>query len=370
MGKKGLGTLVKSTSGVWMVRTVVNGQVTTKSTKTKNKKEAQSFQRKLAKEKNDDNSRTIEENIKYHREMLNYYISLQQRKEIKLDDMFDAFKNHPETNCAKGTLRVYKTSISAFVEYLKTNYPKVEMLREVSDEMVKEWITELKEKLSANTVALRVTMIQHSLKVLLGDNPMFHNLKVSKNRPAERKMFTSQEVKSILESARNAGLDMRVLFNLGFYCGMRRSDCAKMRWGNVDFQKGVIQYLPIKTQKGGKVVSIPIHPELLKVLNAVKPDGELNPEDFISSKNARQYGTHRLTEKINKVLKNAGLEPSPTLNFHNLRHTFCAMNANNGTSQLALQSMLGHSTLEMTSNYYHKDNELVRQQLNQVLSLD
>lgn len=61
--------------------------------------------------------------------------------------------------------------------------------------------------------------------------------------------------------------EMRVMFNLGVWTGLRLADCVLMEWSSIDFSRNLINCIPQKTRnKTQKSVTIPIHPRLQEEL--------------------------------------------------------------------------------------------------------
>ena len=61
--------------------------------------------------------------------------------------------------------------------------------------------------------------------------------------------------------------EMRLLFALGIYTGLRLGDCATMEWGKIDLARGFLQTNPHKTSK--TLVRIPLHPTLAGMLSEI-----------------------------------------------------------------------------------------------------
>ena len=369
MGKKGYGTLVRNSSGMWSVRTVQDGKITIKSTGTKNKKEAQAFQRKLAKDRMGTEGKTLQEKINYHRQMLEYYISLKNEKKVALDDMFSSFCEHPdEANLSKKTLQTYREIVRQFVIFIKENYKAVKDVSQITAEMVNAWIASKKDN-APKTINLAVVTIKRILKVhgnsLMGITKTSGRIVVNQKRA-----FTLEEMKRILKSAENAGTDMEILFKLSFYTGMRKSDACLLKWENISFENGVITYLPHKTKKNGQLVQVSIHPQLLAFLQTLEK-GE--PSEYLSNWNAKSYesNSRHLSRKMAKVLVDAGVrgkDDKRKVTFHAIRHTVASIAAEH-ISQFALQQMLGHSDISMTSKYYHTNVGEVGEKLNQFMAI-
>ena len=77
-----------------------------------------------------------------------------------------------------------------------------------------------------------------------------------------------------------------------------------------------------------------------------------------------------LSERFKRVFKAAGIETATDgadghrkralVSFHSLRHTFVSLAANAGVPLAVVQSIVGHSTVDMTRHYFHEsENALV-----------
>ena len=374
--KKGQGTLVQGTSGVWMLRQVVNGKVITKSLQTHNKREAEKKRKQLVKENLPTGEEGQDDYEKYlfHLKWAYFYLARSQASKIELDNIFETYKSNPTISIKEGTLNVYHSHINSLVAFIKTHYPKVKAMTEITEDMVKEWLQDEATKGKAgNTLSLHSKSIKRVFRVLMGKhNPIKDMTFGGKVKIRyQRNPFTEEETRAILKTAREESTDMKLFFYLGYYTGIRKGDCACMRWRNVDMEKRTITVLPQKTEKTGKLVVVPICDELYEVLQSIKP-ATINPDDYLSPLNAKTYLNNHLSNKITRILIRAGVKKkgdNRRVSFHCFRHTFCSDCANNGVNQLQLQAMMGHTTLGMTSRYYHPDVESVRDKL-ECLSLN
>ena len=61
---------------------------------------------------------------------------------------------------------------------------------------------------------------------------------------------------------------------------------------------------------------------------------------------------------------------SVVASFHSLRHTFVSFAANAGVPLPVVQSIVGHTSTAMTRHYYHENEEVLRQAVAAIPSLD
>jgi len=176
-----------------------------------------------------------------------------------------------------------------------------------------------------------------------------------------RRELTVEELGRVVSGLQG---EMKVLFAVGIYTGLRLGDCAMLEWGQVDLVRQFITLAPRKTiRKNGRTVTIPIHPVLMSVLQGVVTGKRVG---YVMPGCAASY-RHRsgdLSKKVMHLFKKAGIETRTQgqdgprrralVSFHSLRHTFVSMSANAGVPLAVVQSIVGHATAEMTRHYYHE----------------
>jgi integrase len=136
------------------------------------------------------------------------------------------------------------------------------------------------------------------------------------------------------------------------FTGMRRGELFKLRWDDVDFDRGFIH---IRQPKGGKDQVIPLNQAARKVLDAHPRTG--SPFVFPGRGGKQRTEIRRPIERIRKA---ADL-PKDFRPLHGLRHTFASMLASSGEVDLyTLQKLLTHKTAAMTQRYAHLRDEALR----------
>ena len=134
--------------------------------------------------------------------------------------------------------------------------------------------------------------------------------------------------------------------------GMRRGELFKLQWGHVDFENNNIT---IHKPKGGTTKKIPLNDGAREVLQSI----HRSKSPFVF---AGRDGNQRVD--INKALtriKNAAKLPKDFRPLHGLRHHFASMLASSGqVSPFALQTLMTHKDLRMTSRYSHLFDEAAK----------
>ncbi len=191
-----------------------------------------------------------------------------------------------------------------------------------------------------------------------------------------RREFTLEELRKIQSAAKQMGDEWELLITIGIYTGLRLGDCCRLAWHEVDLTRGIIQLVPRKTRKFGKMVTIPIHPELLQWLAArqsVQTEPPSAAKEFVLPEIANMYLTEhwRIDNALKRIFSAAGIRTSirlegrnqdtPDATFHSLRHTFVSFAANAGVPLPVVASIVGHSSTSMTRHYYHENETALRQ---------
>jgi integrase/recombinase XerD len=145
------------------------------------------------------------------------------------------------------------------------------------------------------------------------------------------------------------------------YTGLRVSELCNLTLENVDLDRGVIN---VKQGKGNKDRTVPLNEKLQELLKnyveIVRPNTS-SDRFFATAKTGKlspQYINRCLKDSIEKL----GWTKHVTA--HILRHSFASTLVRNNASLPAVQSILGHSDLRVTSRYIHQNLEQLRDAVN------
>ena len=188
-----------------------------------------------------------------------------------------------------------------------------------------------------------------------------------------RRELTVEELKKVCGYVKG---DMRVLFAIGIYTGMRLADCVLLDWGEVDMVRRRISLVPRKTRKkSGLAVVIPIHPVLYSVLDETPEDkrrGAVVPDcakAYLASNSnfsTRLQGVFTACGIKTTYREKEGAHARCDVGFHSLRHTFVSMAANAGASLDLVRKIVGHTSRAMTWHYFHTDEKALRDTVSQL----
>ncbi len=142
---------------------------------------------------------------------------------------------------------------------------------------------------------------------------------------------------------------------LEIFTGIRRGEARKLKWTDVDFDRG---FILLRDPKGGEDQRIPMNTAVAGLLEA-HPREEENPFIFVGEKGGPR-GIRQIAESSRKIRDAAGL-PKDFRPNHGLRHTFASHLASSGEVDIyTLQKMMTHKSPVMTQRYAHLRDEALK----------
>lgn len=177
--------------------------------------------------------------------------------------------------------------------------------------------------------------------------PDVHNERTEDLSPEEMgRLFTALDESPDVQTAN--------FMRVALYTGMRRGELFKLRWEDVDFERG---FLAIQDPKGKKPQKIPMPEEVGRILEAHPRPFPKSPYVFPGRGGKQRVDIIKSARVITKA---AGL-PADFRPLHGLRHAFASMLASSGKVDLfTLQKLLTHKSPTMTQRYAHLRDESLK----------
>lgn len=364
---KGLGTLERK-GRVWRARWTVDGKTFTKTTGTSDRREAEKILAEIvapfAAKSDAERLENLAVKIEGRKAEIRRYED--SKPALALADGFEAYRKsreRPDTGAA--TLDMYESQYNRLVRWAADNAPDAKEMRNFTRATADAFATYLAGELSANSFNKYITLFRRMWDVLAEEGRMTEN-PWAKIRHLALATHTRREL-TVEELARVCGSvsgEMRLLFAVGIYTGLRLGDCAMLEWGAIDLARNRIVTIPRKTARhaNGKPVVIPLHPTLAALLAEIPPDartGYLLPDLAAMY----EHDSGMISNRIQAVFTRAGIRTQTTadgerarvdVGFHSLRHTFVSLSANAGAPLAVVQAIVGHSNPAMTRHYFHE----------------
>ena len=179
--------------------------------------------------------------------------------------------------------------------------------------------------------------------------PLTFKIEVPKVDNIKTEDLSPSQLKKLLEAI-DASTDIEAanIMRLALFTGMRRGEMFKLKWNDIDFDRG---FITIRNPKGGVSQKIPLNSQAGEVLKKHPKTGA-----FVFIRSDGEPFTD-IRRRVNPIKAAAGI-PASFRALHGLRHTYASMLASSGQVDLyMLQKLLTHKSPLMTQRYAHLSNE-------------
>lgn len=166
--------------------------------------------------------------------------------------------------------------------------------------------------------------------------------------------LTPEQLKRLLEVIdKEPNRQIANLMLMALYTGMRRGELFRLKWADIDWQRGFIH---LRDPKSGQDQRIPLNEAAIDLLR-IHQHVEGSPYVFPG-----RGGRQRVDaiKQLNQIKERAGL-PKSFRAMHGLRHVYASMLASSGKVDLyTLQKLLTHKSPTMTARYAHLRDQALR----------
>lgn len=301
------------------------------------------------------------------------------RLSMPIAKAWDAFNGSlSRKTVSESTARTYEGRWDVFARWMRKNRPKAAGLADVDVDTAEAFMRYVKARFSPKTfndyraLLLMVWRVLDKTAGLDGANPWKDIATLDKETHIRREL-TVEELARVVAPLEG---EMRVLFAIGIYTGLRLGDAVLLDWGAVDLARGFVQVTPHKTAKHGTVVRIPLFPALAAILSETPPGerkGPILPD--LADKYARS--NRNVSKRVQRLFEAAGIQTqgdtgranpkhknttrkAVEVGFHSLRHTFVSFCANAGVPLHIVQAIVGHTNAAMTHHYFHVSDDALQ----------
>ncbi len=265
----------------------------------------------------------------------------------------------------------YQNDLNQFSDFVQTQY-EFDSILGVKSSFVRSWIAELSaNKLANRSISRKISSLKGFYKYALRNKLIVENplnklpvIKTKKRLPNFVDEDSMNEMgdgvlvngKPMFDNSYKGILD-KLIFELLYQTGIRRSELIYLKEKNIDVYSGTIKVLG----KRNKERIIPIAKDLVKLIEDYKIEkANLNfvSEELLVSSKGKVLSEKYVYSSIHKNLSYVSTlsKRSP----HVLRHTFATHMLNNGSDINAVKELLGHANLSATQVYTHNTVEKLK----------
>lgn len=159
------------------------------------------------------------------------------------------------------------------------------------------------------------------------------------------KVFSKEEVKRILNSARN--VKHKLLLWLIYSCGLRRSEVTGIKIRDLDRDRGILN---IKEAKGMTDRIVPVPEMVWTKIDEYKES--YRPVTWLfEGQTGGRYSSESVYRVFKQALQSAGIKKD--VGVHSLRHSYATHLHENGLDIRYIQELLGHRSTRTTEIYTH-----------------
>ena len=278
----------RGTSWYWRVR--VNGQeITKRLVMANNEEEALAEARRLAVA---GDARTIEEVAMFAGRARKV---IRANTAVSLNDSFDVFKNSSGRRpCSADTLARHKRIWGLFINFVKKRRPGIVNIAELTVEDAEAWADAIdnagdekvreRDQLNARGFNGYLCTARLITRILIrhGAENIFEHV-LRKSGPVDsKKDFTEDQLGKVFAAVDKDyplsvphRAEMRILFRIAAYTGLRLKCCCLLRREDIDLAAGIMTLTPYKTEKSSNIeVKVPIAPGLAEWLPVPAADNQ------------------------------------------------------------------------------------------------
>lgn len=195
--------------------------------------------------------------------------------------------------------------------------------------------------------------------------------------PEEMKFYTWEKFKQFVSVIDD--IKWKALFEVLFFCGLRRGELRGLTWNNIDFYNNELSVVKNVVQEGDSRQYILTTPKTRTSTRTLPlPQKVMDDIHELYLREKKQYGfskkwyvfgdkeplsAHILRHTKNKYTQLAGVKQ---IRIHDFRHSCASVLINNGASIMVVAKFLGHTKVEETLNTY---SHLFKNALTDITSL-
>lgn len=267
-------------------------------------------------------------------------------------------------NLSEHTIQYYRNEISKFVKHLESvgisTSPSSITADIIKDHVILRMMEEGRKEttINANLRAIRAFFNFLESECLIVKNPV-KKLKLVKQKKTVIQTFSREEIGLLFDKPNKStftGLRDYTIMMFLLETGVRVKELCGIRIKDVNFQDGIVT---IREAKGFKERNVPIQRIMKKQLALyLQIRGQLEHDFLYVNIDNNPIQIRAVQQFIANYGRLAGIK-NVRCSPHTFRHTFAKMSVQNGADVFTLQTVLGHTSMDMVRNYVNMfSNEL------------
>ena len=277
--------------------------------------------------------------------------------DINLKDLANQFLEAMELHLKPRTLQDYREVLHRLILGNKPGI-KVKKASQLKPSTIQHYQVKASKKLTPRTINKHVTVLGTMLNwavqyQLIPHNPIRGVRKLPHGATRTQRALSEEEISELLLAADDESRPVWIFF---LETGMRKGEVARLTWSDLDFDASIIRVRAevTKTHKGR---SIPMSARVKRLLEKrFESEDPKKSDPVFATIRGRPFYTQSLAIFHHDV-EAANIDPEG-VHIHGLRRTFATRLIKAGADPKTVQTLLGHSTLNLTLQLYTDGNAM------------
>ena len=271
-----------------------------------------------------------------------------------LTEYFDYLKSK---SLSENTIKNYFRDLIDYFNYLNQN--NLSAFKSIKPEHIRKMLSFLIDKgFSRLSISRKISAIKSYITFLEKFNYSSDNyselITIPKKTRILPKVMTEKEINQLIKHVEiNTKKNLRddALIELLYSTGLRVSEVANLKIGDINFEKSEIKILGKGNKQRVVIFNNKSKEKIIKYLKNDKRLISLNTGALFQNKFKQSLSPRSIQRLLKKYLNFSGINSKYST--HTLRHTFATHLLEGGADIKVIQQLLGHSSPETTKIYTH-----------------
>lgn len=246
----------------------------------------------------------------------------------------------------KKDIRVFKSCLFKFKEYLSTQKIKDPSSKQITEQLVIGFKEYLDQELNGESPAtyfkrFKKFLIHATKNKIFNTNPA-SNVIIKETKGIAKEILSIDEIQKLAETP-CSNQEIKLAFMFTCYTGLRYAEIKPFNWSNIDMDNKRIK---LKQSKTGHEVEINLFGFALDLVEQ-RSISKVSKDALIF--NLPSFTT--ITKTLKKWAKKAGIDRNIT--YHSARHSFGTNLLDYDPNILYVSKLMGHTSLVYTQRYTH-----------------